>query len=297
MNPWWLGLDPAQTTVRCGEDVHRLRWEAGALHALDHEDPESERALAALGGQRCTCVEVLEAWSRHAGNPRVLVLASRGPVDPLAAQADWTAQLGTLPRGAMPSAASPPRTRPRQFLRRPAHRRAGAAASAWTSYAPTIPPPAGRLPLRSQSESELIALLGLGEGVQDRLVATVASSWARRFEEGETAVREARPTLHASMHGRLAAAVRSWLGRLDVDVELDLIDARRPPTLTEVGGVVRAELPFAWHAEVWSRGLAIVFGRLCLGASTADGRTWTLTTVGADLGPPAPVRLELPGTQ
>ena len=55
MNPWWLGLLAAQATVACGDDTHRLRWEHGALQALDHDDPEAELALSALGGERCAC--------------------------------------------------------------------------------------------------------------------------------------------------------------------------------------------------------------------------------------------------
>jgi hypothetical protein len=294
MNPWWLGLDPAQASITCGEHTHRLRWEQGELRAVDHVDPEAERTLAALGGERCACVEVLDAWSLHAGDPRVLVLSSRGPADPLAARADWTAQLGAVAGPAAPATAPPPAAAPRrQFLRRPARRRATAApARAWTGR--PAPAAIGRAPLGTQSESELVALLGLGGGVQDRLVATVADHWARRFEHGDAALATARPTLEASMHGRLAAVLRAWLGRLDVEVELELIDAHGAPTLTEGAGVVRAELPFAWLAEVWSRGLGTVMGRFCLAASSLDGSAWELTTVGPDLGAPAPIVLERP---
>jgi hypothetical protein len=312
VNPWWLGLDPAQATIACGEYAHRLRWEQGALRALDHDDPEGERALAALGGERCACVEVLDAWSRHAGDPRVLVLASRGPTDPLAAHAGWTAQLGTRPRVAAPAMAPPPAPAPRrQFLRLPSRRGASAAAAqaaasaSIAASAPAAPaPPAATvrglptLPLATQSESELVALLGLGGGVQDRLVATVADAWARRLETGgvDVPVSAARATLHASMQGRLAAVLRPWLGRADIELELELIEAGGTPILTERVGVVRAELPFAWLAEVWSRGLATVMGRFCLAASTEDGSAWRLTTVGPDLGAPAPVVIQRPAS-
>ncbi|HWF49636.1 MAG TPA: hypothetical protein VG294_03235 [Solirubrobacteraceae bacterium] len=297
MNPWWLGLDPAQTTIACGEHAHRLRWEQGALRAIDHADPEAERALAALGGQRCRCVEVLDAWSRHDGDPRVLVLASRGPADPLDVRADWTAQLGTLPSIPAPAAAPglPPAPR-RQLLRLPARQRSVASSvPGWPGPpAHVAPPPTGRIPLGSPAESEVIALLGLGGGVPDRLVATVAAAWARQFEDADAALDGARATLHASMHGRLSAVLRAWLGRTAVEVELELIDARHAATLSERAGVIRAELPFAWLAEVWSRGLATIMGRFCLAAGTEDGRTWRLTTLGPDLGPPSMVKVELP---
>jgi len=291
MNPWWSGLTPAQATLSCGEHTHRLRWEAGALHAIDHDDPEAERALAALGGQRCACVDVLDAWARHDTDPRVLVLASRGPSDPLAATADWTAQLVPLRGISMPAMAPPSRKSTRALLRRPARRRATAA-----SASPAAVQHGPRLMTRSQAEDELVALLSLGGGLQERLVATVAATWAARFERGDSAIGEVRPLLHASMQGRLAAAVRGWLGRSDLEVELEMVEQRQMPSLSSSDTAIRAELPFSWLAEVWSRGLAIVWGRFCLAASTEDGRAWTLTTVGADLGPPAPIRVELPET-
>lgn len=297
MNPWWSGLHPAQTTLACGEHTHRLRWETGALHMLDHGDAESELALAALGGERCACVSMLEAWARHDSDMRVLVLASRGPADPLAAREDWTAQLGSVTASAVPSIGSPARASTRSLLRLPSRRRAMAARSSAVNVGTAVgtqPPGARGLSLRTQGESELVALLGLGGGLQDRLVATVAAAWAQRFEQPDAALRDALPQLQASMQGRLVAAMRAWIGRTDVDVELRLIEDRRPPTLTRSDEVIRAELPFAWLADVWSRGLAVVFGRFCLAANTQDGRTWTLSTVGPDLGPPAEVRIELP---
>jgi hypothetical protein len=306
MNPWWLGLGPAQAIVSCGEDNHRLRWAEGALTAVDHEDPEAERALAALGGQRCTCVDVLDAWARHEDDQRVLVLASRGPADPIAAQADWTAQLAPRPRAITTGTPTPARATAPQLLRRPAQRRAKAAAKAaaraaargtasgWTAHAPASPGRVGRPPRGTEPESELVALLGLGGGLQDRLVATVAARWARRFEQPSPELSEARASLMASMQGRLSAAVQGWLGRADVAVELELIEDGRAPALAERGGAIQAALPFDWLAEVWARGLATIFGRFCLAATTDDGLAWTLTTVGPDFGPPAPIRVELP---
>jgi hypothetical protein len=294
MNPWWLGLAPAQGTVTCGEHHHRLRWAEGALEAIDHDDPEAERSLAALSGQRCPCMDVLDAWARHEGDPRVLVLASRGPSDPIAAEAEWTAQLGAHPPPVASVTAPRPRVAPRQLLRRPARRRARASARGWTSSAPMSARPVARMPLTTEPESELVALLGLGGGLPDRLVATVAATWAQRLAGPGPEVSEARASLRASMHGRLCAALRGWLGRTDLELELDLIEDGRPPSLAASAGQLRAELPFDWLSEVWSRGLVTVFGRFCLAAGTEDGTAWTLSTVSPDLGPPAPVRIELP---
>jgi hypothetical protein len=292
MSRWWLGLPPAQATLTCGEQTHRLRWEAGELKAIDHGDLEAESALAALGGQRCPCVEVVEAWARHDADPRVLVIASRGPGDQIAAQAGWTTQLPTPPRASAPA---PPSTSPQRVTNRLVfRRRRGTSVPPAPRGAGRYAPPPGAISLQSQAETELVALLGLGGGLQDRLVATVAASWAERLEHEDAGPNGALPALQASMQGRLSAAVRAWLGRADAPVELELIDPRRAPSLIEDGGVIRAELPFGWLPAVWSRGLAVVFGRFCLAAGTDDGREWTLSTVGPDLDSPAPMRVELP---
>jgi hypothetical protein len=83
MSDWTAAFAAAQATVECNGARHRLRWEAGELRALDHDDPEGERALAALGGAPCTCVEMLDGWARAADDLRVLLLGRRGYADPI----------------------------------------------------------------------------------------------------------------------------------------------------------------------------------------------------------------------
>ncbi len=107
MNPWWLGLDPAQAIITCGEHAHRLRWEAGALEAIRHDDPEAERARRPWRSPLRLCGDARRIGA-HAGDPRVLVLANRGPADPLAARADWTDQLGALPPSSWERWSPPP---------------------------------------------------------------------------------------------------------------------------------------------------------------------------------------------
>jgi hypothetical protein len=46
---------------------------------------------------------------------------------------------------------------------------------------------------------------------------------------------------------------------------------------------VDVSLPFSWLPDVWMRGLAVTFGRLCIAADTTDGSSWTLHTLGPDL--------------
>lgn len=135
MSDWWLGLEPAQTTVDCGGARHTLRWERGTLTALDHPDVEGERALAALGGEPCVCVEVLDAWARYAADERVLVAASRGPAD-------------HVPREAWGSGGDD-------------------EEHGWVSY--------GSMPDEEGADVQLLGLLALPGALPDRLVATVAA--------------------------------------------------------------------------------------------------------------------------
>ena len=71
----WHGIPPAVAPVTCGGARHRLRWADGKLGAVDHDDVDGERTLAALSGERCACIDLLDAWARHAADVRVLVLA------------------------------------------------------------------------------------------------------------------------------------------------------------------------------------------------------------------------------
>lgn len=290
LNSWWLGLASAQATVNCNGHDHRLRWEAGDLHALDHCDVESERTLAALGGQRCICVDMLEAWERHRDDLRVLVLASRGPTDPVVVQEDQSAQFGVArpqivrARGAVPS-----RARLRQTGTVVSHMgRAVARQSGWTAYGPS-----GRASKQAEAENELFALLGLGGGVPERLVATVAAAWSERLGRPDRTIDRARPQLRAALHGRVFAAMRTWLGGSGVESELKMIGENEAPRLISEDGIVRAELPFGWLVDVWAKDLATIWGRFCIAATTTDGSTWQLTTIGPDLAQPSAITLQL----
>jgi hypothetical protein len=265
MNPWWLGLAPAQTTVHCAGRHHQIRWDAGQLSALDHEDLEGERALAALAGQRRPCIDLLDAWERHQDDARVLVLATRGPADQLAASDDRDPHLGFgRPQGAAIHSAG------------------------WTGSAAT-----GRISKAAQAESELIALLTLGGGLHDRLVATVAAAWRERLRQPDGARARARPQLQAALHGRVFDTIQRWLGGPALQTQLRMIGEAEKPTLVAEDGVLRVQLPFAWLVDVWAKGIATIWGRFCLAATRQDAQTWRLLAVGPDLGPPAPITLQL----
>jgi hypothetical protein len=287
MNPWWLGLAPAQTTVHCAGRQHQIRWDAGQLSALDHEDLEGERALAALGGQRRPCIDLLDAWKRHQDDARVLVLATRGPADQLAARDDdrYPHLAFALPQV---------RQRPTRARGRRARgfasigpQWATISSAGWTASART-----GRISTAAQAESELIALLTLGGGLHDRLVATVAAAWRERLRQPDGGAR-VRPQLQAALHGRVFDTIQRWLGGPALQTQLRMIGEAEEPTLVAEDGVLRAQLPFAWLVDVWAKGIATIWGRFCLAATRQDAQTWRLLAVGPDLGPPASITLQL----
>jgi len=264
VSEWWTGLAPVEISVRCAGSQHRIRWDRGALIACDHGDLEDERALAALAGERCACVELLDAWALHTTDLRALRFAPREISDPVRSSA-WVSSPGAR-GGYIP-------------------------VPAWETRGLPLPaePRIGRFPIYPRSwddsEAELIALLGLGGGVAQRLIATVAASWARRLRTGATEMVGAAPRLRAALYSRLQATLRAWQGDPNLSLTLEMIDEDQPRALSRGGGRVRAELPFAWLAEVWTRDLQIVDGRFTLAAEAGEGEGegWELTTVGREL--------------
>lgn len=290
MTGW--ALEPVELPVECGGQTHRLRWAEGELRSLDHADAEGERTLAALGGEPSRCVQLLDAWARHADDPDVLLLASRGPSDPLAGPDDPSgpggAGMSFMPPGAYRSTIrTTAAARPGARVTRP---RASGSGRGWFAYAPLNGPSPGAVPGLApvEPEQEVEALLGLGSGLPERLVAGVIAAWAERLAAGDDRSRAAGPALQAALYGRALAALRSWLGEPGLDVDLSMVppDALRSLCRDDAG--LHLSLPFAWLGEVWVPGLATVLGRFCLAAEQTDdpGGAWRLTVIGPDLGPP-----------
>jgi hypothetical protein len=290
---WWQGLAPAQSEVDCAGNRHRLRWENGTLDALDHGDVESERTLASLAGETCTCLDLVEAWDHHRDDLRVLVLGSRGPTDIVAAQ---QAELGVTRRRrsgagvARAGASGPVFLGPVQTA--PAMGSRSSRATARMRFG-RLPQPPDRESQNAHAENELLALLGLGGRLPERLVATVAAAWKERLQHRPRPTVQSRAQLQAALHGRVLAAMSGWLGASGPKSKLVMIGERRTPKLMQEADRVRVELPFGWLVDVWAQGLATIWGRFCLSASTDDGRTWRLTTVGQDLGSPSVITLQL----
>ena len=278
MSGRWAGIAPAQALVECGGAQHRLRWDAGLLTAIDHDDADGERALAALGGQRCPCIDLLDAWDRHADDPRVLVLGRRSAIDELVEQIDPTARQG----GFRPAP-------------RPGSLAGGASFSATVvGVASAGPAPIPRVSAQDRAENDLVALMGLGGALPDRLAATVAATWRERLEQRDRSVSRQKRVLQSALYGRVLGAMRTWLGAAGApSVALTMISERRRPSLTLVDGAVHASLPFAWLVDVWARDLATIGGRFTLSAASDDGRSWSLVTVAPDFGRPSRTLLTL----
>lgn len=136
---------------------------------------------------------------------------------------------------------------------------------------------------RARGDAELISLLSLGGGIGGRLQADAAATWSQRLATGHSGVGSSPAGACRAVWAGFAA-LRAWLAEPALDAELVMIDAAHARSLSRVDGRVRVELPFAWLAEVWAKGMATVAGRFCLAADTSDGRHWRLTTAGPDFG-------------
>jgi hypothetical protein len=284
---WWAGVPPVELAVTCAGQTHRLRWTHGELDTPDHADPSGERALAALGGQPHRCIEIIDAWARHADDLDMLLLASRGPSDPILT----TDHDNAGPRGGMSFAGGGARIRSG-----PRHVAAARASMITTrsqrwiaSFARSGAVPA---PLPLDGGDEVTTLLTLGSGLPHRLVATVAATWAARLEQGDDRAQAAMPALHAALYGRAVAAARVWLDDADLDADATMCPPDAQATATRELGRVRLALPFSWLTDVWARGLATVAGRFCLAATLAGPDRWTLSTIGPDFGPPQTVIID-----
>jgi hypothetical protein len=276
VSDWWTGIAATEITVPCGGEDHRILWERGRVIACDHGDVDDERTLATLGATPFECIELAAAWERRRHDLRTLVVGPRGGGDELYVDPD-----------------DPAGGRVRSARRR---RRGGGGSGSGVSIGMSARSSSGGQPGGSRFSrssdaderdvSDLIALVGLGAGFGERLVATVAAEWTTRLREGGSEAAEALPRLQAALYGRVFAALRSWLGETQLALELEMTDVAQTRSLTRVEGVIHARLPFAWLLDVWSRDLATVQGRFCLDAQpreSAAGEHWELAMVAPDL--------------
>lgn len=228
---WWEGVAPLETPGPPGAEDHRLVWRASEFRLANHPDPEAERALVALGGERCPCLDVLEAWHGQHVAASILTVGARYPEEELELNGRVANQLrAEIKRWRSHLAA----------LRSEARRRGdrGAADRLARFAAPAQRAAAERL--------ALLHVLSLPPALQLRLQASVAATLA---VEG----RLDRLTAPTATRAQPALRAVGWLGRpADVELTDDLSTAVVAPE--------RVVLPAGWVAEVWARGLAEVEG-------------------------------------
>jgi hypothetical protein len=147
---------------------------------------------------------------------------------------------------------------------------------------------------RRRTEDELLRLLALGGGLPDRLQANAVAAWTRRLQIGHATLHATLPQLHAALYGRALTTVRTWLGEPKLTIDLTMTETTGEHPFVRTPDGIAITLPFSWLSDVWARGLAVTFGRLCVATETADGAQWTLHTIGPDLGASAQITVAIP---
>ncbi len=280
---WWRALPAAETWVPCGDGSHPLRWADGQLSLPAHGDPEAEAVLAALGGEKAACLEVADAWHRHAADLAMLSVGPRAPDDDV--RVSWEDvqefrenRLGTKYARRMPGAglaAPQPGRAPGRPMSRPmipANMMGGGGFGV---------DPSPELERLRTERLEMLTLLALGPAFQLALAGTVAASFAPGGSRAAE-VPDHRPELEVALAGRLALAAQAWLG-----VDPDLVDVRLwagTPGWWELelaGPRLHAALPVAWLATVWAPGLALVGRHLVVAVEQAAYPEATVLAVAA----------------
>lgn len=223
---WWEGLAPIESAGPAGAEGHRLSWRDGELHLRDHPDPDADRALAALGGDVCPCLDLLDAWLDHHQTGSILVVGARRREEELIAP---DSAIGAIAsdlarwRGALASLRADARAaQDGDVLDRLASLRSPEEAAA-------------------QRRLGGLLLLTLDRRLQHRLQASVAARLAEVGDDGPLAAATAARALP------VLAAI-GWSGGLS--------DIRISPDGTTDLTTTSALLPPTWVASVWGRNLA-----------------------------------------
>jgi hypothetical protein len=286
---WFTCLPSCHAEIPCGSGRHFVWWEAGALRLDSHADPEAELVLAALGGEKARCVEVAEAWSRHAADLTVLSVGPRGAADVVVSWEDVDAagrgaQAGL--GGARANWASLGSGAPGLgAMRRPSVRLTAAMAQA----------SARRSELQRehaearQRRTDLLSLFALGPAFQARLIGQVVAAHAAWLDEPDERGRSRRPVLTAALEGRLAPVAEQWTG---IDPDYVTASLHTGPgwgsaELTGAGAQrrLRISLPADWLARVWACGLALTGRHLVVAVDRAgwpDARVLALRAPGTE---------------
>ena len=292
--PWFTCLPSCETTVPCGPGWHTVGWEAGSLRLPSHPDAEGELVLAALGGEKAQCVELAEAWARHADDLSVLAIGPRGPADEIAVGWDDVAAAAQAdqPR-AVPG---PPQPGPTRLASRPGPTLARVAAKQRQMQEEML--------AAQRRRNDILSLLALGYGFQVRLIGQVVATHAARLADqpdgsaghgGTTSLappeggERVRPALVAAIAGRLAPVAEKWLGIDPDQVEVSLHQGPGwgSAELTGRGEDrrLRVALPPGWLASVWACGLVRIGRHLVVAVEQPgwpDARVLGLRSPGAE---------------
>jgi hypothetical protein len=278
----------AASKIACGEERHTIQWAAGNLVALDHADPQGERALAALGGTHYACIDALDAWARREDDPRLLSALTRGPGDPVNRESESQGPRGHMHFGPSPAG---------RLSSSLSQRRRG-----WVGFAPMSSSGTARsgsgshLPHDGSSsfEDDVILLASLGRSIAMRLVATVTAHLINRTAADHPVEGSARPALEASVFGRAADVLRNWVGDPNLEIELDVVEpGAEALSFDEEHHTMQVALPLQWVSEVWGRDLALLGGFFALALVEVQESRTTLVTIGSDLGPARLLTVEL----
>ena len=249
--PWYTCLPGCESLVPCADGRHAVRWEAGSLQLPAHPDAEGELVLAALGGEKAGCIELAEAWGRHAADLSVLAIGPRHAADEISVSWDDVAAAAQIGQPVSGPAAQP---RPRRLASPSPGLQAMASARRRQVSA--------EMEQARQRRYDVLSLLALGYGFQVRLIGQVAAAHAAQLDDHADGSEAARPALVAAIAGRLAPAAEQWLG---IDPDQVVVTLQQGPgwgsvELTGHGEErrLRVSLPAAWLARVWACGLTLV---------------------------------------
>jgi hypothetical protein len=282
---WFTCLSPCHVDVPCGSGRHVIRWEAGALRLDSHADPEAERVLAALGGEKARCVEVAEAWDRHAADLTMLSVGPRRPGEIAVSWEDVDAAGQGPGRASWVWTGRAPGAAGLGPMRRPSTMLSAAMAQAYARRERQAEEQAQA----RQRQTDLLSLLALGPAFQFRLAGQVVTAHADRVDEpGEQGITR-RSVLVSALQGRLALAGERWIG-INPDYVQASLHSGPGWGSAELAGRgeqrrLRVSLPADWLARVWACGLALVGQHLVVAVDRAgwpDARVLALPAPGAE---------------
>jgi len=220
---WWEGLGEL-AVAGPDEAPHRLLWRDATLHLEAHPDPEAEAALGALGGERCACLDVLDAWQGAATSGAVLTVGARSADDAVQAPSATIAEL---------------RADLRRFRATTGSLVEEARLSRDTHAIDRLVAVAGPSERRAGHRLAFLLLLAVDGRLLRRLQADVAARLA------EAADRDPQLTAATAARALPALTAAGWSGGLR---DIRLGDEPR----IDVGEAV---LPRTWLAHVWGRGV------------------------------------------